>query len=103
MQVLSYFPKLVFLKTGILKKFCHKIFTNVLLSWMFWHSFGLAFCVLCHTTCFTVSKCKSFDRLLLENIYFVAYYASPHRFMTRSIYALGTSIYALKWMGFKFC
>ena len=43
MQVLSYFTKLVFLKTGILKNFFHKIFTNMPLSWMFWHSFGLAF------------------------------------------------------------
>ena len=43
MLLLSYFPKLVFLKTGILKTFCHKIFTNMLLSWMFWHSFRLAF------------------------------------------------------------
>ena len=49
MQV-SHSPKLVFPKTGILNNFCQKIFTNMLLSWMFWHIFGLAFCVLCHTT-----------------------------------------------------
>ena len=55
MQVISYFPKLVFLKTGILKNFCHKIFTNMLLSWTFWHSFGLVFRALCHTTCLAVS------------------------------------------------
>ena len=52
MQVLSYFPKLVFLKTRILQNFCRKIFTNMLLSRMFWHSFGLAFCILCHTIYF---------------------------------------------------
>ena len=53
MQVLSYFPKLDFLKTGILNNFCHKVLTYMLISWMFWHSFGLAFWVLCHTTYFT--------------------------------------------------
>ena len=46
-------PHLVFLKTGILNNFCHNIFTNILLSWMFWHSFGMTFCVLCHITYFT--------------------------------------------------
>ena len=38
---MSYFPKLILLKTGSLYNFCHK-FTNMLLSSLFWHSFGRA-------------------------------------------------------------
>ena len=51
---------------------------NILLSRMFWHSFGLAFCILCHATCFTVSKCESFDvfcwrtYILLHMMHFLA-------------------------------
>ena len=49
------FSKVGFSQNWNSEEFCHKIFTNMLLSWMFWHSFGLAFCALCHTTCLSVS------------------------------------------------
>ena len=83
MQVPGYFPKLVFLKTGIVKNFCHKIFTIMLLSWMFWRSFGLA-------------KLSVNVKVLTA---FVAYDTSLHGFMKKSKYGLRH----LKCMGLKFC